>query len=168
MTIDLHTRRSIRKIACADFAAFPVWEWAINEDQAHGHRESFVRPTETNSLSLDPVRQYIVSATVTLSDGSALPGCVEVSVRNGKLHMQPMFIFLQDRHLDFSGQETKTVLSHYTGRGDARPVGWQLAVPLDGESTPPRGAVRRSLVSRLMQSWKRVSTAAQRKGALVP
>ena len=168
MTIDLHTRRSIRKIARADFVAYPVWEWAINEDQSHGHGESFVRPTELSSLSLALVRQYIVSATVTLSEGSALPGCVEVSVRNGKLHMEPMFIFLQDRHLDFGGAETRTVLSHYTKHPGARPVRWQLAVALDGESAPRQAQVRRSLLARLTEGWKRVSMAAQRNRVLVP
>ena len=168
MTIDLHTRRSIRKIARADFDAFPVWEWAINEDHTHGHDESFVRPTGLGSLSLEQVGQYIVSATVTLSEGSALPGCVEVSVRSGKLHMEPMFIFLQDRHLDFGGAETKTVLSHYTKHPAAHPVRWQLAVALDGESAPRQGQVRRSLLSRLGQGWKRISMAAQRSRVLVP
>ena len=168
MTIDLHTRRSIRKIARADFDAFPVWEWAINEDQSHGHEESFVRPTALGSLSLELVRQYIVSATVTLSDGSALPGCVEVSVRNGKPHMEPMFIFLQDRHLDFGGAETRTVLCHYTKNPDARPERWQLAVAFDGESAPRQEQVRRSLLSRLAQRWKRVSLAAQRARVTAP
>lgn len=168
MIIDLHTRRSIRKIARADFVAYPVWEWAINEDHTHGLGESFVRPTELASLPLEPVRQYIVSATVTLNDGSLLPGCVEVSLRNKKPHMAPMFIFLQDRHLDFGGAETRTVLSHYIKRADARPVRWQLAVAVDGEATPRQAAVRSSLLSRLAQGWRRISLAAQRSRVLVP
>lgn len=168
MTIDLHTRRSIRKIAQADFAAFPVWEWAINEEQSHGHGESFVRPAELGSLSFKLVHQYIVSATVTLNDGSTLLGCIEVSMHNRRFHMEPMFIFLQDRHLDFGGHETRTVLSHYTGRGDAQPVSWQLAVALDDECAARHGEVRRSLIERLTQGWKRLSMAAQRRRVLLP
>ncbi len=168
MNIDLHTRRSIRKIARADFLAYPVWEWAINEDHTHGLGESFVRPTDLASLPTGVARQYIVGATVTLNDGSALPGCVEVALRNKKAHMAPMFIFLQDRHLDFGGAETRTVLGHYLKRADAHPVRWQLAVPLDGEAAPRQGAVRRSLLSRLAHGWKRLSMAAQRRRVLAP
>lgn len=168
MTIDLQSRRSIRKIARGDFDAYPVWEWALNDEHTDGHGESFVRPTELGSIPLAPLRQLIVSATATLNDGSVLPACVEVSVRAKKVQIEPMFIFLQDRHLDFGGAETATVLSHYTKRADARPVSWELAVPLDGDAAPLKGAVRRSMLARLTQGWKRLSHAAQRKSILVP
>lgn len=168
MTIDLHSRRSIRKIARGDFLAYPVWEWALNEEHTQGNGESFVRPTELVSLPLGPSRQFIVSATATLNDGSVLPACVEVSVRAKKVRIAPMFIFLQDRHLDFGGPETATVLSHYIKRADAYPVSWELAVPLDGETAPPKGAVRRSMMARLGQVWKRLRGATERNIVLVP
>jgi hypothetical protein len=168
MTIDLDSRRSIRKIAREDFAAYPVWEWALNEEHTEGHGQSFVRPTALESLPIGLSCHYIVSATATLSDGSSLPACVEVSVRAKKVRIEPMFIFLQDRHLDFGGAATRTVLSHYTKRADARPVSWELAVPLDGETAPPKGLVRRSLVERLAQVWQRVSGAHRRDSVLVP
>lgn len=166
MTIDLDSRRSIRKIAREDFDAFPVWEWALNEEQGQG--VSFVRPTALASLALGPLRHYIVSATATLSDGSTLPACVEVSVRANKVQIAPMFIFLQDRHLDFVGAETRTVLSHYTRQADVRPVSWELAVPLDGQTAPPKGIIRRSLAERLAQAWRRLSGATPRDSVLVP
>jgi hypothetical protein len=167
MTIDLHSRRSIRKIARADFAAFPVWEWALNEELTHGDGESYVRPAALASLPLGPVRQFIVSATATLNDGSVLPACVEVSVRAKKVRIAPMFIFLQDRHLDFGGAETATVLSLYTKRADAHPVCWELAVPLEGGTVPPRGPVKRSMIARLRQGWKRLSGASPRISVLL-
>lgn len=167
MTIDLHSRRSIRKIARADFAAYPVWEWALNEELTHGNGVSFVRPTDLASLPLGPLRQFIVSANATLNDGSVLPACVEVSVRAKKVRIEPMFIFLQERHLDFGGAETATVLSHYTKRADAHPVRWELAVPLEGQATPPSGAVRRSIFARLAQGWKRLCGASRRDSILV-
>jgi len=168
MTIDLQSRRSIRKIARGDFVAYPVWEWALNDEHTDGHGESFVRPTELGSIPLGPLRQLIVSATATLNDGSVLPACVEVSVRAKKVQIEPMFIFLQDRHLDFGGAETTTVLSHYTKCADAHPVSWELAVPLDGDTAPLKGVVRRSMIARLTQGWKRLSHAAQRKTVFVP
>jgi hypothetical protein len=168
MTIDLQSRRSIRKIARADFVVFPVWEWALGEEYTQGNGESFVRPTTLASVPLGEARQFIVGATATLSDGSTLPACVEVSVRADKAQVAPMFIFLQDRHLDFGGAETSAVLSLYTKRADAHPVGWELAVPLDGATTPPKGRVRRSMLARLAQLWQRVRGAAPRSSILVP
>lgn len=168
MTIDLQSRRSIRKIARGDLDAYPVWEWALNDEHTDGHGESFVRPTELGIIPVGAVRQFIVSATATLNDGSVLPACAEVSVRAKNVQVEPMFIFLQDRHLDFGGAETATVLSHYIKRADARPVSWELAVALEGETAPLKGIVRRSMIARLSHGWKRLSNAAQRKSVLAP
>ncbi len=167
MTIDLDSRRSIRKISCADFAAYPVWEWAINEGDPLGGGESFLRPTSLDSIGAEAGRHYVVSASATLSEGSVLPACVEVSMRGSKRQLEPMFIFLQERHLDFGGSETKTVLSHYTGQVGCRPVRWTLAVPFAGNTVLPSGMLRESLLSRAARLWKRLRLAAAGKHALV-
>ena len=168
MTIDLDSRRSIRKISCADFAAYPVWEWAINEGDPLGGGESFLRPTSLDSIGAEVGRHYVVSATATLSEGSVLPACVEVSMRGNKRQLEPMFIFLQERHLDFGGAETKTVLSHYTRQAGCRPVRWTLAVPFTGGTVLPSGMLRESVLSRVARLWKRVRLAAAGKSVLVP
>lgn len=167
MTIDLESRRSIRRISRADFAAYPIWEWAINEE-SHGHGESFLRPTSLDSLPAGLARHYVVGASATLSDGSVLPACAEVVVRPHKVQVAPMFIFLQDRQMDFAGPETVTVLSHYTKRPDTRPVSWTLAVPVEGQGTPPAGRIGGGLLARLSQGWKRMGLGASRDSILVP
>jgi hypothetical protein len=168
MTIDLTSRRSIRKISGADFAAYPVWEWAINEGDPLGDGESFLRPTSLDSIAADPQRHYVVSATATLSEGSLLPACIEVSMRGNKRQLEPMFIFLQDRHLDFGGSETKTVLSHYTGQAGCRPLRWTLAVPFVGGTVLPSGMLRESLLARATRWLKRIRLAAVNKRMLTP
>ena len=167
MTIDLDSRRSIRKISRADFAAYPVWEWAIDEEESHDHEESYLRPTSLDSLPAGLSRHYVVSATATLSEGSVLPACAEVHVRPKKVQIEPMFIFLQERQLPFGGQETVTVLSHYTKQAGTRPVSWALAVPIDGNAVPPTGQIRRGLLARLTQGFKRRGLASGRDAALV-
>ncbi|MBC7452798.1 MAG: hypothetical protein H7335_03680 [Massilia sp.] len=167
MTIDLESRRSIRKISGADFAAYPVWEWAINEE-SHGHGESFLRPTSLDSIPPGLVRHYVVSAVVTLSDGSTVPACVEVDVRTKMVHYSPMFIVLQERHLDLGGAEAITALSLYTRQADTRPVSWQLAVTLEGSASAPGGRFARSLLSRLRARLRRGGLLASRSSILVP
>ena len=167
MTIDLESRRSIRRISRADFDAYPVWEWAIHEE-THGHDESFLRPTSLDSIPSGLVRHYVVSATVTLSDGSELPACIGVDVGAKAVRYSPMFIIVQDRHLDFGGAETITVLSHYTRVADTRPLSWALTVPLEGGAAVPRGVFRRSLLSRLAGRLRRGGVLAARDSLLVP
>ncbi len=112
-------------------------------------------------------RHYVVGATATLSEGSMLPACAEVYVRTKKVRVEPMFIFLQERQMDFGGPETVTVLSHYTKRPDTRPVSWALAVPIEGQGTPPKGALRKSILSRLAKGFRKIGLATSRDSALV-
>ena len=157
MTIDLSTRRSIRKVTHADFAAYPVWEWAIDEENV-GSGESFVRPTSLDVVPAGPDAHFVVAARTTLNDGTLLPSCLEVTIRKGKPCIEPMFVFLLDRHLDFAGVETTAMLSRYTKRVNIYPVHWEMAVPIAGESGLRSRKLRRSVLSRVAQWWQRVST----------
>ncbi|HEY0064260.1 MAG TPA: hypothetical protein VGC21_19240 [Telluria sp.] len=155
MTTDLDSRRSIRTISRADFAGFPVWEWALNDEATLGQSVSFVRPVALDAIPLDEARQLVVAATFTLSNGTCLPGCVELDIRVRKVRAIPMFILLQDRHLALGDEQTLRTLAHFTKTADVRPVGWELAVPLSGHSTPLCGSIRRSLRSRIASLWRR-------------
>lgn len=164
MTIDLSTRRSIRKVTHADFAAYPVWEWAIDEENV-GNGESFLRPTSLDYVPLGAEAHFVVSARTTLSDGTLLPSCLEVTMRKGKPCIEPMFVFLLDRHLDFAGVQTTAMLSRYTKRVNIFPVHWEMAVPLAGESALRDGSLRRSILARLAEWWRRLTF--RRSGVVV-
>jgi hypothetical protein len=168
MTIDLASRRSIRKIAQADFAAYPVWEWAINEGDPLGNGESFLRPTSLDRIPAGLVRHYVVSATARLSDGTTVPACVEVDVRATAVHFSPMFILLQEHQLAFGGAETLTVLSHFTRRPDTRALSWQLAVLMDGRASAPAGEFRLSLLTRFAMRLGRTRPPSSGSRVLVP
>lgn len=163
MVLDLQSRRSIRKISRADFAVFPVWEWAINEEETAGLDESFLRPTMLTSIAPGLSAHYVVGASATLSDGSVLPACAEVTVAGKKLGVEPLYLFVQERQLDVGTAETMTVLSHLTGQAEARAVSWTLAVPLDGQSEPPSGKISRPLGVRLASLFKRSPSGAAAK-----
>jgi hypothetical protein len=160
MTIDLDSRRPIRKILGADFAGFPVWEWALHEQETLGQGESFVRPTALDAIPLGQPRQFVVGASITLSDGTVLPGCVELDVRLRKVKAAPMFIFLQERQLVLGAEQTRSTLAHYTKVADVRPVSWTLAVPVEGQPGAASGKIRRSLRSRLASLFARTPSAS--------
>lgn len=161
MTIDLATRRSIRQVSHADFAAYPIWEWAIDEEN-EGRGESFVRPTSLDAVPMGADVHCIVAASTTLNDGTVLPSCLEVTMHKGKPQIAPMFVFLLDRHLDFAGVETTATLSRYTKRVNIYPVRWEMAVPFAGESVLRSGKLRRRLLTRLAQWWQRVAARGGR------
>ena len=168
MPTELAIRRPIRKVTGADFAACPVWEWALDEDEHLGGGESFIRPTSLETIPPTPELHYIVAASTTLNDGTVLPSCMEVSIGKGKPRIEPMFLFLLDRHLDFAGAETNTMLSRYKKRSNVYPVRWQMTVLFDGETSLRTGTVRHSLLSKLVHVWRRVRGAGTGNNLLAP
>lgn len=166
MIIDLETRRSIRKISRADFDAFPVWEWALNEEETAGLDESFLRPTTHDSIVPGMTAHFVVGARATLSDGTVLPACAQVDVRGKKVQVQPLCLFLQERQLDFAGDETNRVLSHLTRQPEARAVAWELVVPVAGRDKPLSGKLRLPLAARIAALFGRGGASASAKSLM--
>jgi hypothetical protein len=150
MAINLSTRKPLRKITREDLAAFPIWEWAIDEEDAGDRDESYVRPTSHASIPTGYFSQFIVAADAELRDGATLPAVVEVTLNEMARSFEPLSVLLLDRHLDFVSVETTRLLSRYTKVVDNYPVRWQLRVPVSGEEKLRRAKVRRSLGLRFL------------------
>ena len=62
------------ELTAADFAAHPVWEFALDEEGEEGQDEATVRPFEQEG-PVDPGDgMYVVAAAFTLADGSSAQG----------------------------------------------------------------------------------------------
>jgi hypothetical protein len=150
MVPDLASRKPVHKVTREDFATFPIWEWAIDEEGLVDRDESYVRPTSHSSIPTDSFAQFIVVADAKLRDGTTLPAAIEVTVNGKAKSFEPMSVLLLDRHLEFVGMETTRLLSRYTKVVDNYPVRWQLRVPVKGEAKLRNAKVRRSLSFRLL------------------
>lgn len=159
MIIDLATRRPFRKVTRADLQAFPVWEWAVNEEEIGGQGESFLRPTPHQAVPVGVAQQYIVAATAILNDGSRLSAVAEVAVHQNKVRAAPMFLFLKEHRLDFTAAETITMLSHFTKQPHTWPVRWELAVPVGAEGKLRSGRVAHGFARRCALLWARLRGA---------
>ncbi len=161
MASTLATRKPVYKLTRDDFAAFPIWEWAINEEGLEGQDESFVRPTPLTAIPKGAFAQYGVAAQAKLRSGATFPAWAEVMVKGNKVSIQPTSVFLHDRHLDMVGMETTRLLSRLTQEVDNYPVSWVLSVPFDGEPKPRRGRVHRGLLLQLLALLRRLGFARQ-------
>lgn len=159
MIIDLATRRSIRKVTRADLQAFPVWEWAVNEEEMGEQGASFLRPTEHQVVPGGVTQQYIVAASAILNDGTRLSAVAEVTVHQKKVRIAPLFLFLKDHRLDFAGAETLTMLSHFTKQPHTWPARWELAIPVGTESKLRSGRVAHGFARRCAFLWARLRGA---------
>ena len=157
MPIDSTARLPVRALRGADLSAFPVWEWALGEECSAD--AALLRPTAHAAVPLDADGQYIVAANALISQGQSYPACVEVRVDGGKARLTPMFLIVQNRHLDFTGDETTRVLNQCTRQLNCYPVSWQRAVPLGAATVPAGRRVTRRYRVRLRQLWTRLRIA---------
>ena len=161
MTSNLSTRKTVYQVNQEDFAAYPIWEWAIGEGEAEGEDESYVRPTLLASIPKREYAEFIVAARATLRRGSSMPACADVTVKGDAIAVAPMSIFLYDRHLDILATETTRALSYLTQEADNYPSAWELTVPVEGESTPRHGKVPRGMGLHLKAMWRRLKITRQ-------
>lgn len=157
----LSTRKPVYQVTREDFAAFPIWEWAIGEDGAQEEEESFVRPTPLKAIPTRDDAQFVVAADAKLRTGTVMPAYAEVTVKGDTTHVNPVSIFLYDRHLDIAGLETTRVLSCLTHEADNYPATWELRVPFEGEAMPRNGKVPRSMGLQIQTMWRRLKTVRQ-------
>src|SRR5437660_2863671 len=79
--LGLRTRMPVDHLTPDDLAAFPVWEYASDEEGVAGRDETWVRPVDT---SVVPKRSYThVAADFTAACGKQFAGFVTVSTLDG-------------------------------------------------------------------------------------
>lgn len=161
MASNFSTRKTVYLVTREDFADYPIWEWAIGEEGSDGEDESFVRPTPLASIPKREFAQFIVAANATLRRGSVMPAYAEVTVKGEAITVNPMSIFLYDRHLDIVATETTRALSYLTQEVDNYPATWALTVPIDGETKLRHGKVPRGMGLQLMAMWRRLKPTRQ-------
>lgn len=79
--VNLQTRKPVTELNVDDFATFPVWEYADDEEGAEDRDETWVRPVDTTIV---PKRSYThVAADFATACGKQLAGFVTVSTLDG-------------------------------------------------------------------------------------
>jgi len=74
-------RKQVYKLTAGDLSKFPVWEFALDEENEEGQDEATVRPYEVSG-ALDPSDgMFVVRAAFTLADGSKVQGYVTPPVQ---------------------------------------------------------------------------------------
>lgn len=70
----MDVRKQVYELTSEDLNCFPVWEFALDEEDRPGQDEATVRPFEVAG-ALDPsLGMFIVRAEFTLADGSRMHG----------------------------------------------------------------------------------------------
>src|SRR4051812_27335600 len=72
------TRKPVDKLTTADLEAFPIWEYAIDEEEVEGQDETWVGPVTAKRIPATAYSQ-VVAATFRTGSGDELSGHMIVS-----------------------------------------------------------------------------------------
>jgi hypothetical protein len=130
-------RKQVYELTADDLAEFPVWEFAVDEQDEDGQDEGTVRPSQA-ALPLDPSEgRYIVRAKFTLADGTPHLGYLTPAHAVDDLgSVQPLIITPRGQVIFWMGAIRGDIAPHYEklGKSPAQtfPILFKSDVPLVG------------------------------------
>jgi hypothetical protein len=156
MNATLNTRKPVHKLIVGDFRSFPVWEYAIDEEDKPGRDETWVRPVK-GELVRKGVYSQLVSARFTTASGKTLNGFMTVSTFDpieilpgvvlGKVGFRPIPTMSRGlaakRHLEWA-IEARDELVAVLGLPESMvfPLNYSLLVMIRGEKSYRQGRIR--------------------------
>ena len=146
MAITLDSRKPVNRLTVADLDAYPIWEFAHDEEHIEERDETWVRPLAAQAIASD-ADSLSVSADFQTSSGKPLRGLVGVSVL-GDLEFTYGAVFVNGRYLPVAttshwrAEALKAELLKELGLPEAEvfPLQFTLGVPMVGEVAMRRGA----------------------------
>jgi hypothetical protein len=104
-TTTLDTRKPIEDLTAADLEAFPVWEFADDEEGTEEQDETWVRPLAATSVPTGG-DSLSVAAALRLANGLVYPGALFCDTHAG-LHVSGVAILTTQGRVLFTPGDTK-------------------------------------------------------------
>jgi hypothetical protein len=145
MPIMPQTPKSVGSLTLADLAAFPIWEWADDEEGLEDRDETWVRPVDTRTV---PKGSYtLVAVGFRAACGREFEGNISVSrleetteFFNGVIFQGADFYLIPNPELAFFEQAMTELLKGLgLSESELFPITFALRVPFDGEPNCRRG-----------------------------
>jgi hypothetical protein len=131
MAVSLKTRKPVTELTPADLEAYPVWEFALDEETVPGQDETWVRPIDSRAI---PVGTYSmpVATEFRTACGRIYPGFSIVSTGRGNVEIGGGIILAEGSYLPADDPEG---LLSCTGLTEVElyPVTFELRAPVHGE-----------------------------------
>jgi hypothetical protein len=142
----LASRKPIDQITVQDIVAFPIWEFAMNEEHLEGRDETWIRPVRAVAV---PHNAYSLSvaADFTTRTGKIFPGIIgvttaeELEFGHGALLVEGNYLFVPTSQF-FLAPHARAELATALGEteNDVFPLRFTLRVCLEGENAPRTGS----------------------------
>lgn len=139
MSLTPDTRKPVDLLTLTDLEAFPIWQYADDEEGLEGRDETWVRPLDARSV---PRRTYTLVATdFRAACGREYQGNIAVSrlkdpakISQGVIHQGDRFYLVPNPELVCFDQAMAELLNGLgLLKSELFPIAYRLRVPFDGE-----------------------------------
>jgi hypothetical protein len=133
----LETRKAVDSLTAPDLAAFPVWEFALDEEGVDGQDETWVKPVDTRVI---PACAYslVVSVELTPACGGTHAGVIVVTTRNSVADLSGAVLLDGYLSLDYRDE----VVAAIGGPPDlVFPIAYRSTLIIEGTDQPLLGIV---------------------------
>jgi hypothetical protein len=145
MKPSLRTRKPIDKLSLADIDAFPVWEFATDEEDVEGRDETWVRPVQAHEVPAEAF-SLSVAAAFRAPSGNHYRGIVGVTTF-GDIEIGHAAILTKDEYvfIPWPGYAGGTSGSRAAAQSlglrehELFPLEYELSVLVQGESIRRKG-----------------------------
>ena len=146
MTTTLRTRKPVDSLKLSDLDAFPVWEYATDEEgEDEDQDETWVRPRKSHIIPLDAY-SLSVSARFTAANGKEYRGIVDVTTAEGfevssaAILAKGRYVFIPEPGYDGAKRDIKQAAKDLGLKlRELLPLKFELLASLKGESTKRGG-----------------------------
>ncbi len=144
MSVTEQTRKPIDQLTAEDLKAFPVWEFATDEEEVEGRDETWVRPVNVGRIANDAWSLSVASDFVA-PNGSRFEGIMEVTTAvpspfpAASLIVGGSYLYIDGA----PGSRERRTLARKLGGTEAElfPLRFTLRVLVEGESTHRTGVI---------------------------
>ncbi len=156
MPATLKTRKPINELTVEDLHAFPIWEFATDEEGVQGQDETWVRPVRSNQVPIGAYSQ-LVATDFSTAGGTRLQGFMTVTTADG-IKITPGSLVREGLYLVLPGKleerarvegpswtiQTRKEVVEALGDSPASvfPVAYKLRVAIRGEKALRSGVVK--------------------------
>jgi hypothetical protein len=147
MATNLKSRKPINLLIPEDFAAFPVWEYTIDEERIEGRDETWVRPV---GRTVVPHRRYAhVAADFAAACGKEYNGYATVSTLDGPpevcqgviFHGRAVLFVSNPEAFGFRQSRGELLAALALAESELFPLSFRLRVPVEGQACHVTGVL---------------------------
>ena len=97
MKPNANTRKPVDELTAADLETYPLWEYALDEEDIPGQDETWVRPVDSEVIPKDQYSQ-LVATDFTMSDGSKCLGFTVVTTAEQPVALTPAALLFNGKY----------------------------------------------------------------------